>query len=163
MRRTHLICDMYNGGEDPGPTVCYCKGRMHLHILSRAGKIRSQLGASYPLLCASSEEAACDHKYSEDMIRGLLWGTAGLFWGDWLECSMWATWRGHWWAYWGITVYINFCVDGIVPARTVRCYPNNKPWVTKDIKAVLNQKKKASTGGHREEPRQRAECKDQRG
>ena len=62
-----------------------------------------------------------------------------------------------------ITDYINFCVDGIVPARTVRCYPNNKPWVTKDIKAVLNQKKKASTGGHREEPRQRAECKDQRG
>ena len=26
-----------------------------------------------------------------------------------------------------ITDYINFCVDGIVPARTVCCYPNNKP------------------------------------
>ena len=29
-----------------------------------------------------------------------------------------------------ITDYIHFCVDGIVPARTVFCYPNNRPWVT---------------------------------
>ncbi|KAL0151264.1 hypothetical protein M9458_053455 [Cirrhinus mrigala] len=42
-----------------------------------------------------------------------------------------------------ITGYINFCVDTIVPVRTVNCYPNNKPWVTKDIKAILNRKKKA--------------------
>ena len=52
-----------------------------------------------------------------------------------------------------ITDYINFCVDGIVPARTVRCYPNNKPWVTKDIKAILNKKKRAFRGGNREELR----------
>ncbi|XP_049911756.1 uncharacterized protein LOC126397200 [Epinephelus moara] len=52
-----------------------------------------------------------------------------------------------------ITDYINFCVDGIVPARTVRCYPNNKPWVTKDIKAILNLKKRAFRGGNREELR----------
>ena len=51
-----------------------------------------------------------------------------------------------------ITDYINFCVDGIVPARTLR-YPNNKPWVTKDIKATLNQKKRAFRGGNREELR----------
>ena len=42
-------------------------------------------------------------------------------------------------------------MDGIVPARTVRCYPNKKPWVTKDIKAILNQKKRAFRGGNREE------------
>ncbi|XP_049435499.1 uncharacterized protein LOC125890744 [Epinephelus fuscoguttatus] len=30
-----------------------------------------------------------------------------------------------------ITDYISFCVDSTVPTRTVHCYPNNKPWVTK--------------------------------
>ena len=58
-----------------------------------------------------------------------------------------------------ITDYINFCVNSIVPALTVHFYQNNKPWVTKDIKSILNQKKRAFRGGNREEP----ECKDQRG
>ena len=50
-----------------------------------------------------------------------------------------------------ITDYINFCTDTIIPTRTVRCYPNNKPWVTKDIKATLNRKKAAFRSGDREE------------
>ncbi|XP_030581547.1 uncharacterized protein LOC115777725 [Archocentrus centrarchus] len=50
-----------------------------------------------------------------------------------------------------ITDYINFCVDTIVPTRIVKCYPNNKPWVTKDIKALLNNKKKAFRAGNRGE------------
>ena len=52
-----------------------------------------------------------------------------------------------------ITDYINFCVDGIVPAETVCCYPNNKPWVTKDIKAILNEKKMAFRAGNKGEVR----------
>ncbi|KAI4905891.1 hypothetical protein NFI96_014096 [Prochilodus magdalenae] len=52
-----------------------------------------------------------------------------------------------------ITDYINFCVDSTVPTRTVKCYPNNKPWVTKDIKALLNKKKRAFRAGDREEVR----------
>lgn len=44
------------------------------------------------------------------------------------------------------TDYINFCVD----CRTVKCYPNNKPWVTKDIKAILNEKKRAFRDGNSE-------------
>ncbi|KAI4904532.1 hypothetical protein NFI96_034261 [Prochilodus magdalenae] len=52
-----------------------------------------------------------------------------------------------------ITDYINFCVDSTVPTRTVKCYPNNKPWVTKDIKARLNKKKRAFRAGDREEVR----------
>ncbi|KAL0147202.1 hypothetical protein M9458_057492, partial [Cirrhinus mrigala] len=42
-----------------------------------------------------------------------------------------------------VTEYINFCVDCTVPVKSIRCFPNNKPWVTKDIKALLNEKKKA--------------------
>ena len=39
--------------------------------------------------------------------------------------------------------YINFCVDTIVPRKTIKIYANNKPWVTKNIKGVLNKKKVA--------------------
>ena len=40
-----------------------------------------------------------------------------------------------------LTAYINFCVDLIVPSKVVKCFGNNKPWVTKDLKGLLNQKK----------------------
>lgn len=43
---------------------------------------------------------------------------------------------------------INFRVDTVVPSKTIRCFPRNKPWVTKDIKTkdiktTLKQKKRA--------------------
>lgn len=50
-----------------------------------------------------------------------------------------------------ITDYINFCVDCTVPAQTVHCYSNNKPWVTKDIKAILNAKMRVFRASNREE------------
>ena len=37
--------------------------------------------------------------------------------------------------------YINFCVQTIVPVKTIKVFSNNKPWVTKDIKDTLNKKK----------------------
>lgn len=40
-----------------------------------------------------------------------------------------------------ITDYINFCVDNTVPTKKVKCYSNNKPWVTPELKALLNEKK----------------------
>lgn len=45
-----------------------------------------------------------------------------------------------------ITDYMNFCADVVVPVRTVKCFTNNKPWVTKEVKAVLNRKKRAFRG-----------------
>lgn len=48
-----------------------------------------------------------------------------------------------------LTEYINFCVDTSVPVKTV-CFPNNKPWVTKDIKALLIVKKRALRSADRE-------------
>ena len=52
-----------------------------------------------------------------------------------------------------ITDYVNFCVDCYVPASTVTCYANNKPWITKDIKAILNDKKRAFREGNQAEMR----------
>ena len=43
-------------------------------------------------------------------------------------------------------------MDATVPTRTVKCYPINKPWATKDIKA-FNNKKRAVRAGDRKEVR----------
>jgi len=46
--------------------------------------------------------------------------------------------------------YVHFCTDCVIPTKTVHCFPNNKPWVTKDIKASLNRKKAAFRSGDKE-------------
>ncbi|KAI3362697.1 hypothetical protein L3Q82_001764 [Scortum barcoo] len=50
-----------------------------------------------------------------------------------------------------ITEYIRFCEDTTMPAQTVYCFSNNKPWRTSDLKALLNKKKRAFRSGDREE------------
>ncbi|KAI4877848.1 hypothetical protein NFI96_007782 [Prochilodus magdalenae] len=47
-----------------------------------------------------------------------------------------------------VTDYLNFCMDVAVPTKTVRCFPNNKPWITSDVKDILNQKKRAFRDGN---------------
>ena len=42
-----------------------------------------------------------------------------------------------------VSEYIKFCEDMIVPQKQVKCFPNNKPCVTKDLKETLNKKKAA--------------------
>ncbi len=42
-----------------------------------------------------------------------------------------------------ISDYINFCVDNVVEKKDVVVYPNNKPYITKDIKKCINNKKLA--------------------
>lgn len=34
-----------------------------------------------------------------------------------------------------------------MPSKVVCCYPNNKPWITSSLKALLNEKKKAFRRG----------------
>ncbi len=41
-----------------------------------------------------------------------------------------------------ISGYVDFCVHSVIPVKHVKCYPNNKPWVTKDLKHCLNLLKK---------------------
>merc|ERR1719239_876844 len=40
-----------------------------------------------------------------------------------------------------ISNYILFCEQLCVSTKTVKCFPNNKPWVTKDVKEIINEKK----------------------
>ncbi|KAI4904813.1 hypothetical protein NFI96_000061 [Prochilodus magdalenae] len=51
-----------------------------------------------------------------------------------------------------MTDYMNFCMDVVVPVKTVRCFANNKPWITSSVKGLLNKKKtktRRSLGAHR--------------
>jgi len=48
-----------------------------------------------------------------------------------------------------ITCYINFCIDSIIPTKNITIYPNNKPWITKELKHLLNAKKRAFCSGDR--------------
>lgn len=50
-----------------------------------------------------------------------------------------------------ISDHIGFCVDNSISAKKVRCYPNNKPWVTSELKALLNEKKRAFKSGDKTE------------
>lgn len=50
--------------------------------------------------------------------------------------------------------YLNFCEDIVVPTKTVHCFPNNKPWITSNVKALLNNKKRAFKEGDQEKMKQ---------
>lgn len=42
-----------------------------------------------------------------------------------------------------VTDSINFCVDNVVPKKTILHFPNNKPYITKDVKVCINDEKVA--------------------
>ena len=40
-----------------------------------------------------------------------------------------------------VSSYIQFYENNIVPSKEVTCYPNNKPWLTKELKQKLIPKR----------------------
>jgi hypothetical protein len=48
----------------------------------------------------------------------------------------------------------------VIPTKTVKIYPNNKPWISGSLKATLNEKKRAfQTGDVIEKKRVQAKLK----
>lgn len=43
--------------------------------------------------------------------------------------------------------YFQFCFDMLVPTKVIKIYPNNKPWVTKELKTMLNEKRRYMVNG----------------
>ncbi|XP_060911751.1 uncharacterized protein prob1 isoform X3 [Labrus mixtus] len=41
-----------------------------------------------------------------------------------------------------VSSYISFCVDNIIPSKTVTIFTYNTPWITKELKVILNKKKR---------------------
>ena len=50
-----------------------------------------------------------------------------------------------------ITDYIKFCVENTVLSKVIQCFHNNKLWVTSEIKALVNEKKRVFRSGDKEE------------
>ena len=57
-----------------------------------------------------------------------------------------------------VSDYIKFCEQTIIKSKTVTIYANNKPWLTKELKQCLVEKKWAHINGNELEKRQK--CKD---
>ena len=46
-----------------------------------------------------------------------------------------------------VTEYMNFCMNMILPKKIVKIYPNEKPWMTKEVRLLLKAKKQAFQSG----------------
>ena len=40
-----------------------------------------------------------------------------------------------------VVSYVQFCKQNVIQTKTVRIFPNNKPWITKELKGIPNEKK----------------------
>ncbi len=49
-----------------------------------------------------------------------------------------------------ITSYIKFCEDYVLETKTMKIFPNNKSWVSKQLKTCLNERKVAFCSGNLE-------------
>ncbi len=50
-----------------------------------------------------------------------------------------------------VCCYVHFCAESVVARKTVKVFSNNKPWVTKQVREVLNRKKQAFREGDRDQ------------
>lgn len=39
-----------------------------------------------------------------------------------------------------ISNYISFCEEMLIPRKTIKIFPNNKPWFTNSLKALMNER-----------------------
>lgn len=49
-----------------------------------------------------------------------------------------------------ITSYVRYCQDSVSEIKTVKMFSNNKPWVSKQLKMCLNERKVAFRSGNTE-------------
>lgn len=47
-----------------------------------------------------------------------------------------------------VSCYVSYCVDNIIPDRSVKVYPNNKPLITKSLKGLLKERQHAFQKGN---------------
>jgi len=59
-----------------------------------------------------------------------------------------------------VTDYIQFCVDSLVPNRTIKVFGNNKPWMTKDIRDLILAKHSTRKSGDKQKPADKQRLKE---
>ncbi len=53
-----------------------------------------------------------------------------------------------------VTCFIRKCVEDVVPTKTIRIYPNQKPWINSDVRAALSVLTSAFKSGNFDERKQ---------
>ncbi len=72
--------------------------------------------------------------WSDDAIERLKWCFLSTDWDDFNNMDIDETTET-------MTDYIHFCVDNVLTNKNVIVYPNNKPYITKELKDCINRKK----------------------
>ncbi len=53
-----------------------------------------------------------------------------------------------------VTCFIRKCVGDVVPTKTIRIYPNQKPWINSDVRAALSARTSAFKSGNSDDRKQ---------
>ncbi len=53
-----------------------------------------------------------------------------------------------------VTCFIRKCVEDVVPTKTIRIYPNQKPWINSDVRAALSARISAFKSGNFDDRKQ---------
>ncbi len=53
-----------------------------------------------------------------------------------------------------VTCFIRKCVEDVVPIKTIRTYPNQKPWINSDVRAALSARTSAFKSGNFDDRKQ---------
>ncbi|XP_047656443.1 uncharacterized protein LOC113651616 isoform X1 [Tachysurus fulvidraco] len=53
-----------------------------------------------------------------------------------------------------VTCFIRKCVEDVVPTKTIRVYPNQKPWINSDVRAALSARTSAFKSGNPDDRKQ---------
>ncbi len=53
-----------------------------------------------------------------------------------------------------VTCFIRKCIDDVVPTKTIRIYPNQKPWINSDVRSALSAWTSAFKSGNTDDRKQ---------
>ncbi len=53
-----------------------------------------------------------------------------------------------------VTSFIRKCIDTVVPTKTIRIYPNQKPWINSDVRSALSARTSAFKSGNSDDRKQ---------
>ncbi len=53
-----------------------------------------------------------------------------------------------------VTCFIRKCIDDVVPTKTIRIYPNQKPWINSDVRSALSARTSAFKSGNIDDRKQ---------
>ncbi len=53
-----------------------------------------------------------------------------------------------------VTCLIRKCLDDVVPTKTIRIYPNQKPWINSDVRSALSARTSALKSGNTDDRKQ---------